>query len=385
MIRFLRKYQRLFFVVITVVIIITFTFFGAQNSDNNSEYQRQDKNVGKAIDGSLIKQSEIDLLSFFLSTDQKSYFSTKERSSTPNLLNDGVVYKDFIETGIASSLIERYFKELKPDLQDRFENMKHYSFYSHPQAPFISTKAIWKQICPQMIDSLEALNRHEEMDVSVFQTMMDLYCHQQKLYPDMLRKILLYQQSQYPWVTPDQRLLNENLSLFGFISLQDWFGQSFLDLISQFIINVSIIAEKKGYVVVEEEVLADLMSNMKKGLESQNKDNQLFSRSKKDYFTEQLHLLGLDEKNVVKIWKKVLLFRRYIHDISNSIFVDNLTYDEYRSFADEKTQVNLYQLPSYLQLKDFHGLMQLEMYLLATSPRDSSLLFSSKSLSLKAN
>jgi len=44
-----------------------------------------------------------------------------------------------------------------------------------------------------------------------------------------------------------KQTLEENFSLLGAHSIEDWFGRDFVDLVSQFIWNISILAEKKGF------------------------------------------------------------------------------------------------------------------------------------------
>ena len=67
MLEFFRKYQRYFFFVITVIIVISFSFFGTYSTLQNVD--SRDQEAFRAIDGSLISRSELDEMVLFLATD----------------------------------------------------------------------------------------------------------------------------------------------------------------------------------------------------------------------------------------------------------------------------------------------------------------------------
>lgn len=69
MLEFLRKHQRYFFFVITVVIIISFSFFGTY-STVNTEYPHEQM-VVKTVDGTNVSRQELDEMATFISTDSQ--------------------------------------------------------------------------------------------------------------------------------------------------------------------------------------------------------------------------------------------------------------------------------------------------------------------------
>ncbi len=77
--------------------------------------------------------------------------------------------------------------------------------------------------------------------------------------------------------------------------------------------------------------------------------------------------MGLDEKSAVTTWQKVLLFRQYFSDITNNIFLDQHSMKEFSKFALEAAQIKLYSLPKSLKLESFEDLVQLQVYINATS------------------
>ena len=99
---------------------------------------------------------------------------------------------------------------------------------------------------PALKAEVAALQAETEATPAVFGHLVKLYQFQSHLHPEMLRRILIYQHQQYPWLTIDQRLSYEDLALFGFHSAADWFGRDFVDLIAEFILNAAVPRKKKG-------------------------------------------------------------------------------------------------------------------------------------------
>jgi hypothetical protein len=102
MLSFFRKYQRFFFLVITVVIVISFSLFGTYNT-LLKETSYHEQNAFTAIDGKKVSRTELDQMAIFLATDthDKAVFSG---AWGPNFLNDGVIVKNFLQTGLGTML-----------------------------------------------------------------------------------------------------------------------------------------------------------------------------------------------------------------------------------------------------------------------------------------
>src|SRR5579872_3930901 len=177
MLQFLRKHQRLFFLFITVVIVISFTFFGNLPGTGKEE-KVVDQPIGKAIDGSTLYQSDRDTLIRFLATGAQERGVWRE-GEMPNLLNDGVISRDFLSTGLGVMLAEKYWKELQPEFQVRLEKAKRYKPYVHPQVPFLQAEAIWQHFLPQLPMHLAALKQKTaEPSVEAFSHLCFLYLDQ---------------------------------------------------------------------------------------------------------------------------------------------------------------------------------------------------------------
>jgi hypothetical protein len=89
MLDFFRKYQRYFFIVIAVVIVISFSFFGTFQTLNQPG-KIEDKVIGKTIDGSKMMKSDVDRMIRFLASDRNDT-ALAEKGVMPNFFNNGVI------------------------------------------------------------------------------------------------------------------------------------------------------------------------------------------------------------------------------------------------------------------------------------------------------
>jgi len=367
MLHFFRKYQSYFFVVITVVIIISFSFFGTYNTLPASGLR--DQVVFTAVDGTQVKRSELDEMVAFISTDNedKMLFGG---SWGPNFLNNGVIKNDFIMTGLAEVLVANYPNEVRKDLTSRLEKEKRFVTYKHPQAGFLTAESSWNYFAPDMKTQYNALRQSSDpADPQAFAARTGLYLSEKRFPSSLMRRVLQYQEKQYTWLTPDPNLNQIDLSLFGYHTVEDWFGPRFVRLVAEFIINSSKIAEQKGYKVSKEEAYADLMRNAEMSFQQNLNNPHLGVPNSKEYLAEQLRLMGMDQNTAIKIWRQITLSQRLFQDVGNSVFVDSLAFEKINAFAKESIDGDLYRLPPALRLANFAMLQKFEVYLNAISKR----------------
>ncbi len=353
MLDFFRKYQRYFFLIITVVVIFSFIFFGTYSTFVGAAEEQKDQIVGHALDGTPMMRSEVQKLSRLIATDRED--------SPPNFCNDGVIRYDFLKDRLADLLIAEYFDVLKGDFASRLDKAKRFRSYAHPNAPFLSAKAVWDHLLPALNGEIAALQAENEVTPVIFSHLAKLYQFQSHLHPDVLRRILIHQHQQYPWLSIDQRLSYEDLAIFGFHSASDWFGHHFVDLVAEFILNAAVAAERKGYQVSLEEAKGDLIHHFQESLQ------KLGTQARPDCnFHQHLRMLGLDEKSAFESWRKVLLFRRYFRDIGEAAFIDRLPYLDFAGYANEVATVQAYEWP--IRIKNGPELAELEFYIKAVCP-----------------
>ena len=370
MLDFFRRYQRYFFLVITVVIIISFSFFGTYSTLGSNNWREQI--AFKAVNGREITRSDVDEMALFLATDNEDKM-LYGGAWGPNFLNDGIIRTDFLETGLGQELALSYQEDLQTDMDKRLTKEKKYALYSHPQAPFLSVENVWNYFAPEMNAHFDALQTAQNgLSVDAFNHRVKLYLAEKKIPASTLRHVLRYQEKQYNWLKPDDKLNQLDLSLFGYHTLEDWFGPHFTRLISEFIINAAILAETQGYEVSKAEVLADMVRNTQLSYQQNLNNPNLGVTSPEEYLNEQLRLLNMDQARAIKIWRQVLLFRRYFHDAGATALVDNIANQQIHQFAHQDITLDLYRLPSSIRLASYDDLQNFEIYVQAVAKQNKS-------------
>lgn len=325
MLDFFRKHQRIFFVFIAIVTVVSFSFFGTYQAMNfGSSHEVRDREIGKAIDGSSVSEQEVKAFARFISSGLED-FSEARKEGVPNLSSGSIVYKDFIKTGLAEMLAGAYFEELKGDLEERLKRVRLYRPYSHPQVPFLSAAGVWQHFIPELSEHLLALKeKSAKPSLEVFSLLCQLYADQAAFPADQMKHILLSQKQQFSWISQDPQLQEGSLSLFGFQSVEQWFGPRFLELTGQFILNASILAEQKGYRVSKDEAYANLLQNTVLGMRTLSNKNDITFEQASTYMQHELRSLGIDDIQAIEMWRKVLLFRRLFEEEGESVFLDSL-------------------------------------------------------------
>lgn len=365
MIRFIQKYQWYFYVIITTVIVISFSFFGTYGTMQNSNIHEQV--AFTTTTGEKVTRGELESMSMFLSSDifDKQYYGSVWG---PNFLNDGVIRKDFLETGLGVELISAFSPELKKDLESKLIRERSFKPYRNSQAPFLSAETAWTYFAPSINKNLSFLQSSvDPMSKSALQARVDLYLAEKQFPAGMLAQVIRYQERQYGWLQPDPLLTQTDLSLFGYHSFDDWFGTKFTRLVSQFIFNAADIAESRGYKVSKEEAYADLVKTADQSFQDLKANSDMPFTNRADYMNEQLRRMGFDTAKAVKIWQKVLLFRRLFNDIGNAQIVDPKTFSSFHEYAQATIKGELYRLPEPLRLNDMKSLAEFETYLALTS------------------
>ncbi len=339
MLELFRRYQRFLFIFVTVIIIVTFSLFGSYKTFGSAE-GRKEIVVGHAIDGSKLKYFEIKQLSTLLGAESGQ---------------SGVIGKEFLKTGVAEWLALAFSDQLKVDWQSRLDCSKRCRFYVHPAAPSLNVQEIWNQMAPGAMEELHALQSMTEPTSDFFAAWTRLFWLQEQCPAELIKRILFYHQNQYQ-IPQDPHLFNEDFSLLGLRGVGEWYGHSFADLVSQFILNGAIMAEEKGYHATRAEAEADLIRR--------------FS-SKEHSLDLVLHSLGIQKRDAIQIWQRVILYLNYFQTVGQATLLDDLAYRHFSDYAHETAQIDLYQLPSDLQMKSVDDFLSFEIYKrLACAPSD---------------
>lgn len=368
MLSFFRKHQRFFFIIITTVTVISFCFFGTLGSGGSGSpvHDVPNRVVVKGINGSDIMQHDLSTVCRMIGTSPLDR-DVLQKGVSPNLLNDSVIEKDLIAPGMAMILSRHYFEELRPDLEKRLLRVKNYRPYTHPQYPQISAEAVWRQFLPALSQHLGVLRaKSDQLTVETLAVLFQLYLDQTMLPADFLKQVLAHQLNQQG-LAVDPLLTHADLSLFGFHSLEDWFGPRFVELAGQFVMNAALFARDNGYQVSNEAVRADLYQNIVDGYRSISRQDKIQADDIDAYYQRKMRELGVDEQQMLQGWRQVMLFRRLFQDVGNSVLLDPLPLEQFHRYTKEALKVDLYELPSHLQLKSLSDVFKLQLYLEAVS------------------
>jgi GcvH upstream region-like protein len=366
MLSFFRKHQRIFFTVITVVVILSFSFFGTFSVLQNLGEKKKDKLLTRAVDGSKIYESDIKKMANFLNSDRDQ--DPTSASFAVNLLNDGVIRKDFLETGIASLIAKEYGAALLPKMSTQWDKIKRFHSYQHPHASFLSASNLWERFAPKLKENLTLLKAKDAFSLEEFSLLSNLYLEQVHFPASALKRWVAFQQRQYPEIPFDQRLYHDDFTLFGFHTISDWFSQDFLELASEFIWNCASVAEKEGIHVSANDAKVDLWKNFASYMQETFSQEKLTDATLSAIFQRQLNTLGLHEKTAVDIWRKILLFRKLLDSKTAGIHLDTLADQEMNSSEGMRAVVEAYSLPKAMQLQTMKDVLLLQMYLKAVSP-----------------
>ncbi|MBS0635237.1 MAG: hypothetical protein JSR37_07220 [Verrucomicrobia bacterium] len=365
MLEFFRRYQRGFFIVITVVIVISFSFFGTFQTF--ADRDRDDKVAFVALDGSKVRSSELHDMVAFLTGDSHDYLFSGGGSG--NALNDGVLAADILESGLAQVIATPYLPEIGEEQQARLDREKRYKPYVHPKAPFLTSEQIWTYYAPDVKSNFDLLRSADNAKTKdAFNARVNLFVAERNFPAPYLKQFLRYQESSHKWLPQDPNLMHADLSLFGYHSTQDWFGRHFVELCAQFIINSAKIAEQKGFTITREEAIGSLYRNAEESFRELKAQGATAAQNVGEFFQDQLRRLGIDQSRAVKLWTDILLFRTLFFENADSVLVDTSSYKDFFHHLNEYVDIDLYQLPEALRFASMRDLQQFALYLTAVRP-----------------
>jgi hypothetical protein len=358
MLNFIHKYQKSIYIVITVVIALSFTVSGSSRLQSSKKVAV----AFKAFNGVKISSDEVQLMRRFLEKDHQDQLA----SAAPyggNFLNKDFLSQSFFKNGFFEQLYSAHGSSFKEQLEAKRAKEQAFALYTYPQLPFIGLQSVYQQVAPQALTSFTLLkNAENPLDKQAIKARVQLFEVQKKWPAEHLKKILYNQQLQMG-VTVDPSLQNKSLTFFNYKNLDDWFGIGANQLLIEAIFEGSELAKEKGYVVSKEEAEADLLWLAQDNLKTLVNHGALpASLTKEAHIKEQLRYLGISYKECVLLWQRVLAFRRYVDALQNSLVLAPTIEKEFLDFAEEKRYYSVYKLKDDLQIKDFADFQLLNTY-----------------------
>ncbi len=381
MLTFFRRYQKIFFLFTTIVIVSSFVFFGTFSTFDSGPKKAKEEALGKSIVGTGLTKQQVERMIRFLSSSQEDL--KDDRVQAVNLLNDGVVEKDFLHTDLGPMLGEKYYPWMEKDVEAVVEKISSFLPYAHPTVDQMSTESVWSQFAQGGRSVLSEIKKHRgRTSAETFSVLTQAFIQQHALPPVFVKRVLYYQQGK-GGETADPMFLQADFSLFGRHSLEDWFGKQYLSVVSQWILNVAAYAESQGYSVSDAEARQGLVQNLQRGIQMMSQDPSIQKIDLQQAFVHQLRRLGMEESECIQLWKQISLFRKLFHGVGQSVLLDPLLVEEYHQYAKQTAKIALYSMPRSLQMRDFSTCMQFQAYLEAVM-EDPEVGLSQKYLPLSA-
>ncbi len=386
MLNIFRKYQKVIFIFVSVVVGLSMLFFGNFNKERGGEKPIVDETVVlKTHSGRQVTRDQIEKMARFLT---EKHLIEERSGGLPLRINDGVLEKDFLQSGWASLISQKFQTLITSDLKGKIESEKNYKLYRHPSMPMISVDHIWSQSLPELSSAYSDFKTHLSFPPAskdAFDSRVNLYTLNQSLPSSLMKRVLLYQQNIFSGDTPDPILYNTDLSLFTYHTAEDWFGKNFIHIVAQTIYHLSDLASTSGIVVTEKEAEIDLVMRAKnnfanaKEVGAKNLTEGNFSQ----HFAYSLQRQGLSEKEAVLLWKEVLTYRKLMKGLGSGVLVDELSLDFFNEFANKSCDVRVVDLPSYLHFTSDREHQEFAAYLYAVTKEPSFNIESNFSNSMK--
>ncbi len=349
MLQFFRKYQKFFFLFVTIVIVFTFVFFGTYQTIAPAFREKGEEDY-------------VTQMVRFLETEQ---WMGSRRIFGANFLNDGVVSEDFLATGMGALIAAASPERFQEEFQERVVKEKEYQPYVHPAMPSLSAEMIWSIFAPDMAEAFGKLQQGD----GGFSERKALFLAQKQFPPAFFSQVVRYQEQSNPRCPPDPRLAREDVALFGYQTLSDWFGPKYVESVAELIIKGAKKAKQLGYKTSKKEVMADLLFRSQETFQAVNGKIPLPVQDGRGLMQLYLRQIGMTEETALKIWEDVTLFRRLLHAVGDAALIDPLALSRFYAFAFENATVELYQLPVEYRLKSLAELEEFESYLAAVSQK----------------
>ncbi|MDF2576773.1 MAG: hypothetical protein K0S74_257 [Chlamydiales bacterium] len=364
MLHLFRKYQRFLFILISIVVISTFSFFGTYGTRGEPEKVEEILFIDKK--GEQFLRSDIEQMILFLSGDYTEARGISKKGEVSSYLTNNFLIKDLFQSGLAAQIAQFHRDSLKKEFSEKLNREQKFQPYQHPYLPFISLESIWSRFIPQLKDHFESLkNSNDPLNQDSLEHRLQLYLAQKQVPETVFKQILYRQESQ--WVQGESDVLQRDLSLFGYRSMQDWFGQRYLQLVLQTIINTAAWAQQHGYSISAEEAKADLIYNFQLANRVIESNKIVNNEINWKHVEQYLITAGFRPNTILNLWQKVLLFKKLFQDVGGNVFIDSNLYKQFTEYATSTVKLELYELPEELRLSNYQALQELEVYLQATS------------------
>lgn len=361
MLQFFRRYQRFFFLIITIVIVISFTFFGVFPKIGYSQPSHVKEPL--AFPHESIDETDFQNLHALVTTHDGGD-SVLSDVLGPHALKETFFSDQFLSTHIIDKIGKTFQDVIAQELLKKHENEKQYVPYQHMQVPDLQADKMWQYFYPQLWNHYHVYTESNTDSIQeLLPKKVDLFLSESE-FPSYLQwQLLQMQQNELKGINPDPYFTPRRLNLFGYNNLEDWFGKPLLELCTHFIWQVSETALQQGYQVSSYEAERELLDQNHQQYQqlSQLVGDSLPSET--EFLDYKLSKIGIEKKDAIKAYKRLIVFKRYVDELEKGMLISPLISKRYGQFASDQLHLVRYQLPVLQDCQNFEDCKLLQVYL----------------------
>jgi hypothetical protein len=378
MLELFRKYQKGILGVTAVVVIASFTFFGAHDAVDrraNSNEQEDQTAFMKLADNSIITWSQARLLRQLL-CDKDSLMG---ESLTKNYLLKNKILPLLSTLGSSKEQLAL----LQASLQEKRKIEREFIPFRHSKAQFLSVEGLWQRFDPTFYSKYRAYQNYLQQEESrepldenglqkELQMRVALFTDQEVSNVRWLQQLLYYQEQQLFPSLPSE-VVGHNLQPFGYSDLESWLGNAAIEAAMKGFFVLSHYSQQANYQLslqqVKEWLLYRLIHNSSNSKKGEPLSAEMEEKQGLELYQNQLQSYRVTEEQYLSIWQKILSVKGLLEDIEASVQFFPDLYQDYVEYTKEFITCQCYQLPKVLQMSTLNSLQELEAYLAAISPR----------------
>lgn len=370
MLHFLRTYQRILFLILTVIIVISFVFFGTYGTFMNAPSD-EEAVVFKTADGQAVTRGSFERLKRFLIFDADVIPSA---TAFPNYLNAGFLQKELVQTGALEEIALKNWQSVGSELEAKLVQEKSWRPFTHSENESISSLNVWQIFAPAIPENLVKLKNAQEPQ-EVLKAHFALMKAEKNFPEPYLAQILSWQENKQKGLTSEVEQQRGCLSLFGYKDSLDWLGHKLYETTIYAILELAAKAKKEGLTVSDQEIERHLKSVLEASLQKARVLQLSFLHLDNidAFYQQQLHLLHLSDEELQAIYRPLLLVQKLICQEQKALL--EKTGNLIEKTALERAPVTIYEMDPSLHFTKADDLYLFESYLekVAVSPHSLEL------------
>lgn len=348
----IRRHQRTITILVTACTISTFVFFGSSRAfaPTNAAHEVIAWQVGKTQ----LSVKQLQTRSRFLGSELAT--SAQSNETWCSWLNPGFVSQWILSTGLGAQMIDSN-PVFKAALEERKGKELKWQGYRHPYMGHLNYDSVLSQFNPPLAQALKKWRMESELSAKA---KIDLYQQAKRMPTEFFTTIIRYHEASLSAAQKDPSLDGRSMSLFGYESMQAWFGKEFVDSCVKLISLGAQHARSLGYDVSLAQARHSVHSRIEQvwsGLKEKGVDLSLPA-----FKAQMYRSVGMSEQELTEFWQELVLFECFFHHQGSQALTDPLAINHLAAFAGESRQAEVYEIPALYRCSNLEALAKLQVY-----------------------